>query len=176
MNTVAQFAFLSKLPKWNATRYLHQDFITSKVKCYAWIIPSGTKHPYKPKFGSEPIEKYPNIPNMDKLKWSTCNIQQIPNLQHPITTYKILLPKLNETCNIKFYGDETYGLPYIQSITPTSFIGLQIPTTLHSQQYLISIEIEEPIHVVSAAEEFNRLRKTHAAQIITIQLSKNRNY
>ncbi len=41
-----------------------------------------------------------------------------------------------------------------------------------TQQYLISLENEEPIHATSATEEFQRLRRTHAKQVIVLQLSK----
>ena len=132
----------------------------------------GLKSSQKPKFGAELIKKYPNIPSTDKLQICTCNIQQIPILQHPITTYKILLPKLNETYHLIFYDDKVYGIPYKQSIAPTSFIGRQLPPASHTQQYLISLENEEPIHAASATEEYDCLRKTHATKIIVIQLSR----
>ena len=132
----------------------------------------GLKSSHKTKFGTELIEKYPSIPNTDKLQISTCDIQPISILHHPITTYKILLLKLNETCPIKFYDDKTYGIPYIRSIAPTSFIGRQLPPTSHTQKYLISLENEEPIYAASATEEYNRLRKSHATKVIIIQLSK----
>ena len=87
-------------------------------------------------------------------------------------SYYETIPKFNETCIIKFYDDENYGLPYIKSILPSSFIGKQLPKEALTQQYLISIENEEPIHATSASEEFQRLRKTHATKVISIQLSK----
>ena len=63
-------------------------------------------------------------------------------------------------------------ITYIRSIPSTSFIGKQLPKTALTQLYLIVLENEEPTHVTSASEEFQRLRKTHATKIITLQLSR----
>ena len=132
----------------------------------------GTKSPHKPQYGDELIKQYPHLPDSTQYKTSTCHIQNTPILSHPITTYKIILPDKHDSCNIKFYDDKDYGIPYIKSIQPTSFIGKQLPQPSLTQQYLISIENEEPIHTTSAAEEFSCLRRTHAKTIITLQLSK----
>ena len=51
-------------------------------------------------------------------------------------------------------------------------IGQQVPKQLLTQQYIISMNNEEPIHASSAYEEFQRLRQSHASIFITIQLSK----
>ena len=132
----------------------------------------GLKTDHKPKFGKALIENYPSTPDPTKFEISTIQTQELPILQHPITTYKLLLPIINETTSIKFYDDTTFGIPYIRSIPASSFIGKQLPKQSLTQQYLISLENEEPIHASSAQEEFQRLRKTHATQFITIQLSK----
>ena len=132
----------------------------------------GLKSPHKIKFGMELIQKYPELPNTKDFKLSECKMQNIPILTHPITTYKVILPKLNENCNIKFYNDDAYGIPYIKSIPPSSHIGHQLPKIALNQQFLISIKNEEPVHATSATDEFQRLRQTHASKIITLQLSK----
>ena len=132
----------------------------------------GLNSPNNSKFGMDLIAKYPHIPDQAKYTISKSQIQDIPILTHPITTYKIVLPQNNEICSIKFYNDEKYGLPYIKSIPPSSFIGKQLPKIAHTQQYLISLENEEPIHATSATEEFQKLRRTHASKVITLQLSK----
>lgn len=81
---------------------------------------------------------------------------------------KILLPEVNQPCQLKFYNDTTYGIPYIKSIPPSSFIGKQIPQASLTQQYLISIENEEPIHAASATKEFQQLQRLNAKSFITI--------
>ena len=114
----------------------------------------GLKSSHKTKFGTELIQKYPHNPNTTEFKIATSNIQPIPILQHPITTYKIVLPHINESCMLKFYDDPTYGIPYIKSIPPSPYIGKQLPKISLTQQYLISLNKEEPIHATSATEEF----------------------
>ena len=132
----------------------------------------GSKSHHNSKFGTELIKTYPKTPDTSQYQYSDINKQLIPILQHPITTYKIILPDINVTCNLKFYDDDTYSIPYIKSIAPSSYIGKQLPTQTFTQQYLIAIQNEEPIHAASALEEFHRLRRTHAKNVITLQLSK----
>ncbi len=127
----------------------------------------------KRNLGSQLVHTYPNIPDIKQFDTTTTiHLQDIPILHHPITTYKIILPRNDQTCSLKFYDDETYGIPYIRSIQPKSYIGQQLPQSALTQQYLISIENEEPIHATSASEEYQRLRRTHATKVITLQLSK----
>ena len=63
----------------------------------------GIKSNHNPKFGTELIKTYPKIPDTSKYQLSEINIQPIPIpipiLQHPIITYKIILPDINVTCN-----------------------------------------------------------------------------
>ena len=47
----------------------------------------------------------------------------------------------------------------------------QLPESSRTQQFLISLNGEEPIHVESAMEEFTRLRTTHANELISLTLS-----
>ena len=114
----------------------------------------GLKPTDKTKFGTDLIESYPTIPDTTKYSISETKIQTIPILQYPITKYKIILPDFNETCIIKFYDDKTFNLPYIKSIPSTSYIGKQLPEPSRTQQYLISLQDEEPIHATSATKEF----------------------
>ena len=132
----------------------------------------GLKSSHTSKFGTDLIHKYPQVPNTTDYTIATSTIQPIPILNHPITTYKLILPNTNVTCSLKFYDDATYGIPYIKSIAPSSYIGQQQPKISLTQQYFISLNEEEPIHATSAAEEFQRLRKTHATKTIIIQLSR----
>ena len=90
---------------------------------------------HKPKLGPQLIQKYPDIPDTKLFANIKCDIQDIPILQNPITTYKIILLKINESCIIIFYDDDTYGIPYIKSIPPTSYIGKQLPKISLTQQY-----------------------------------------
>ena len=135
----------------------------------------GIKTRHKSKYGMELITRYPQVPDTQQYPISKCDIQPIPILSHPITTYKLILPDKDEICNIKFYDDTDYGIPYIKSIPPKSHLGKQLPKTSLTQQYLISMDNEEPIHASSATEEFSRLRRTHAKKFITLQLSKREN-
>ena len=114
-----------------------------------------------------------SVPDTKQFSIAKTGIQPIPILQYPsITTYKIILPNLSETCAIKFYNDETFGLPYIKSIASTSFNGQQLQKLSLTQQYLISLQTEKSIHGTPASEEFQRLRQTHEKEIITLKLSK----
>ena len=148
---------------------------TKKIGCSSHVyfdeLNVGLNSSHKPKFGEQLIQKYPSTPDTTTFEIATSAIQTLPILQHPITTFKIILPKMNENCTIKFYDDEFYGLPYIRSIPSTSFIGKQLPKTALTQQYIIALENEEPIHATSASQNFQRLRKSHATKIITLQLS-----
>ena len=132
----------------------------------------GLKPHHKSKLGTDLIKIYPKTPDTENYSLSEIKIQPLPILTHPITTYKIILPDFNETCTLKFYDDNAYGIPYIKSIPPTSFIGKQLPKQTLTQQYLIALHTEEPIHAASASEEFQRPRRTHAKNVITLQLSK----
>ncbi len=102
---------MDRLPT-NITRF-HDEY--SHV--YFDELNVGLKSPHKPKFSSTLIETYPKLPGPTKLDISETKIQQIPISQHPITTYKIILPEFNETCTLKFYDDAAFGLPYIKSIS-----------------------------------------------------------
>ena len=83
----------------------------------------------------------------------------------------VFLPDIDQICPLKFYDDEIYGLPYIKSIPMNCMTRDQLLESLRSQQFLISLNGEEPIHIESAMEEFTRLLTTHANKLINITLS-----
>ena len=93
--------------------------------------------------------------------------------ENPVITYNVLLPGIDQICPLKFHDDDIYiyGLPYIKSIPMNCTIRDQLPESSRTQQFLISLNGEEPIHVESAMEEFTRLRTTHANELISLTLS-----
>ena len=72
----------------------------------------GLNFTHDSKLGADLIKNYPKTPDTSDYKLTISDIQKIPILLHPITTYKILLPDVKQTCTLKFYDDETYGIPY----------------------------------------------------------------
>ena len=70
----------------------------------------GLNSPHKPRFGTELIKKYSDVPNANQFQVATSNITNIPNLQHPITTYRIILPAINETCILKINASKAITL------------------------------------------------------------------
>ena len=99
------------------------------------------------------------------------NLHNIPILQEPAVTYGIILPPIVCICPIKFYDDNTYGLPYVKNIPPSSPIGQQLPHQALKQQWILHIGNEEPIHAASALDDLTRLRTTHAKRQIQITMA-----
>ena len=84
----------------------------------------------------------------------------------------MILPPISHICPINFYDDDIFGIPYIRTIPVNCPLRDQLPKSSRTQQFLLSLNNEEPIHAQSAMEEFTKLRTTHANKQISITLSK----
>ena len=130
-------------------------------------------NPHHPsRLGTELISTYPDIPDSSRYPRVTCDLTHKSIFDHPIITYDVLLPPIDHICPIKFYDDDIFSLPYIKTLPKNNIIRDQLPENSTTQQFLLSLNAEEPIHADSAMEEFTRLRSTHANKTISITLSK----
>ena len=99
------------------------------------------------------------------------DISTIPILKEPAVTYEVYLLPTDHICPITFLDDDVYGLPYVKNIPKSSAIGEQLPSQALTQQWILSLSTEEPIHASSAHDELLRLRNTHANKKIQITMA-----
>ena len=121
--------------------------------------------------GKQLVQTYPDIPTDIQMTEVQSDIVNLPILQEPAVTFEVYLPPIDASCPIKFYDDDKYGLPYVRNIPKTSPIGQQLPAAALKQQWILSIENEEPIHAQSAHKELTRLRTSHANRKIKITMA-----
>ena len=85
------------------------------------------------------------------------DLQSYPMCPNPIIEFHIVLPPRHIPCPVKFFDNDTFGLPYFRSLPENHPIGRQLPDIARRNQWVLGIGCEEPIHAASASEELTRL-------------------
>ena len=122
--------------------------------------------------GQSLMDAYPDLPITAITSQLDVNLQSFPFCQDPIVTYTIQLPPKTIDCIVKFYDDDAYGIPYIRSLASHHPIGRQLPPTARTQQWLLALGSEEPIHATSATDELTWLLLHKPNTYIKIMLSR----
>ncbi len=120
------------------------------------------------RLGTELILKYPKVPDSDRFQRVTSDLAYKSIFDHPIITYEIYLPTIDQICPLKFYDDDIFGLPYLRLIPHNCQLQAQLPDSSHTLHFLLSLNTYEPIHADSSTEKFTRLRTTYANKKISI--------
>ena len=107
--------------------------------------------------GKLQVQFFPAIPPDIEMTNIQSDISSLPILHQPAVTFEVYLPPIDSICPIKFQDDDKYGLLYIKTIPKTSPIDQQLPEAALTQQWVLVIKNEEPIHAHSVHEEFTRL-------------------